>query len=477
MKRKTINYTTSLVLTAIFFIVGITGILIFPGFLQFFGVNLNSLPKVQIYKFHNWFGLLLMIIVSIHAELHWKRIVGMTKRLFGKTKLKKKIKSKRKIANYLIGISLFVPYFLVVFTGIIKFPGFLPFLGINPLTVPINEISAIHDWSGVIAVCLTFIHLALHLKWLKSTTKSFVQSIKKSNIKKKKVVIVTAIVVATLMTVFTFPNPSSPIILGFDIFNSSEGTISISGVGSFTYNPNNMTTLRKDIFQEGYFSVFDILVYLHNNDQINMKYHFNEKMNTYVIDSINGISNWWYEAYYDGGWPEFNVFRMDHYPYKEKMTIEIYHMSASDIDEIYDEFKKEVDRKQQNNGKIIIPTVIIRGTKETLSFSNVEVTSHNLRNDVFQKNIVTAIDVILTLGDEGKLTYDLQWYDSIGSAEVVRSYWIDGIDEDKSVGRCGFVYEEGSYQFSSFRGNHIHIPSDTRVLTSPEYIEWFWICI
>ena len=54
---------------------------------------------------------------------------------------------------------------------------------------------------------------------------------------------------------------------------------------------------------------------------------------------------------------------------------------------------------------------------------------------------------------------------------------IDGIDEDKSVGRCGFVYEEGSYQFSSFRGNHIHIPSDTRVLTSPEYIEWFWICI
>lgn len=189
MKRKTINYTTSLVLTAIFFVVGITGILIFPGFLQFFGVNLNSIPKVQIYKFHHWLGLLLMIIVSIHAELHWKWIVGMTKRLFGKIKIKKKIKSKRKMANYLIGISLVASYFSVVFTGIIKFPGFLPFLGISPLTVPINEISVIHDWSGVIAVCLTFIHLALHLKWLISTTKSFVQSIKKSKIKKDGMII------------------------------------------------------------------------------------------------------------------------------------------------------------------------------------------------------------------------------------------------------------------------------------------------
>ena len=118
-----------------------------------------------------------------------------------------------------------------------------------------------------------------------------------------------------------------------------------------------------------------------------------------------------------------------------------------------------------------------RGTKETLRFSNVEVTSHNLRNDVFQDGTITAIDIILSLGDNGELSYELQWYDSIGYAEVVRSYWIDGINDDKSFGRCGFVYESGSLKYSGFRGNHIHIPSDIRIIDSPEYMEWYWICI
>ena len=86
-------------------------------------------------------------------------------------------------------------------------------------------------------------------------------------------------------------------------------------------------------------------------------------------------------------------------------------------------------------------------------------------------------DVILSLGDQGKLTYDLQWYDSIGLAEIVRSYFIDGINGDNAVGRCGFVYEEGSLDYTGFLGNHIHIPADTRLLYAPEYVEWFWICI
>lgn len=476
MKRRTINYTTSLGLTIIFFIVGVMGILIFPGFLKFFGINLNSIPKVQIYKFHHWLGLILMIIVSIHVDLHRKWIIGMIKRSYGKVKVTK-VMSKRKMTNFLISISLIISYFLVIFTGIIKFPGFLPFIGVSPITIPINEISIIHDWSGLIAVCLTVIHLTLHVKWLISTTKSLLQSIKKSKIKKERAIIIIAIGVATVVTVFNFPNPSSSGILDFDIFDSPEEKISISGVGTFYYTPENISTLRKEIFKDGHFSVFDILFHLHNTNQIDMKYYFDESMNMYVIDSINDVNNWWYEAYYDGGWPENNVFRMDHFPYKSKMTIKILPSSSSKINKIYEEFKNEVDRIKQNNGKIIIPTVIIRGTKDTLTFSNIEVIPHNLRDDMFQEGVVTGIDVILTLNDLDLISYDLQWYDSIGSVEVVRSYWIDGINEDKARGRCGFVYELGSYHFSGFRGNHIHLPLDTRVINSPEYGEWFWICL
>jgi hypothetical protein len=208
-----------------------------------------------------------------------------------------------------------------------------------------------------------------------------------------------------------------------------------------------------------------------------MKYHFEKDMNTHVIDSINEKENWWYEAFYDGGWSENNVFRMDHYTVKEKMTITLYQESRSEISNYYSIFNNEVSRISRNNGNVIIPEVIIRGQSKKLQFSNVLVSPHNLRDDVFQNDVITAIDVIMSLADQDELTYELQWYDSIGSTEIVRDYWIESINDDEAYGRCGFVYEEGSKEYKRFRGNHVHIPSDIRPLNSPEYEEWFWICI
>ena len=253
--------------------------------------------------------------------------------------------------------------------------------------------------------------------------------------------------------------------------------ITIDTIGEFTFNPEAIETARKDILREGHFSIFDILVYLDSNGDIDLEYHFDKTMNTHVIDSINGKGNWWYMAYYDGGWPENNVFRMDHYPYKDKMYIRILEEDKPTIDRIYEVFIEEIQRKEKNGGKIVIPTVIIRGPKTDLRFTNVTVTPHNLRNDTFQDGVITAIDVILSLGDGQKLSYDLQWFDSIGSAGVVRSYWVSRINGDVMHDRCGFVYEAGSLSYQGFRGNHIHIPSDFRAINSPEYEEWFWICI
>ena len=119
--------------------------------------------------------------------------------------------------------------------------------------------------------------------------------------------------------------------------------------------------------------------------------------------------------------------------------------------------------------------MIIRSKSFTLTFENVTVTSHNLRNDVFKENTIIAIDVILSLEEQGKISYSLQYYESIGSASLVKSYWVEAINQDVASGRAGFVYEAGSTQFRFSSGNHIHLPSDTRVLNSPEYVEYFWI--
>ncbi len=266
-------------------------------------------------------------------------------------------------------------------------------------------------------------------------------------------------------------------VLIFNMGINTLPTIKIDTIGRFRYDPTEIETVRNDIFREGHFSLFDVLIYLDSCDSIDMEYHFDEAMNTHIIDSINGKENWWYRAHYDGGWWENTVFRMDHYLIKEKTSIEIIQKEASYINQIYDVYREEIERLNENQGKIIIPEVIIEGKTDTIQFTDVEVQPHNLRSDIFQPDVITAIDVILTLGDEGNISYDLQWYDTVGTAGIVRSYYVQRIDDDESYDRCGFVYEEGSYLFEGFQGNHVHILSDIRVINSPEYEKWFWICI
>jgi hypothetical protein len=45
---------------------------------------------------------------------------------------------------------------------------------------------------------------------------------------------------------------------------------------------------------------------------------------------------------------------------------------------------------------------------------------------------------------------------------------IDSVPVDKEV---------SPRDFSGFSGSHIHIPADVRMILSPEYELWFWICL
>lgn len=258
-------------------------------------------------------------------------------------------------------------------------------------------------------------------------------------------------------------------------FPEDHATVKI-GSRSFSFDPTQVQTTRPDVFKPGFFSVFDVLVQLHNQGDIELVYHFDEDMNTHIIDSINQETDWWYQIYYSGGWSERNVFRPDHYPWKDQSTLTFFKETRSRITRIYAEWEQEVLRKT-NNKAVIIPEVEIRSQTFRQTFENVTVTAHNLRNDIFQEGTITAIDVILSLADQGKITYELQYYESMGSANVVKSYWVESINQDVAYGRCGYVYEAGSTEFMFSSGNHIHLPSDTRVLNSPEYVDYFWICI
>ena len=254
------------------------------------------------------------------------------------------------------------------------------------------------------------------------------------------------------------------------------GTINIQSVGTFDFDPSAVATVRTDTFRDGFFSIFDILVHLDSRDQIEMEYHFDPRLDTHVIDSLNGEPYWWYRAFYDGGWAENNVFRMDLFPYKDRMQIRVFPQNKKRVEELHDIFRKETAEIRRNRGKVIVGEVIVRGPTAKLRFEDVEVTAHDLRHDVFQEGVITAVDVIMSLGDQGLLSYDLQWYESIGEARVVKNYFVERINEDRTEMRCGFVYEAGALAHRG-RGNHIHLPPDTRVIHAPEYVEFFWICV
>ncbi|MHA1472279.1 MAG: hypothetical protein ACTSQW_04185 [Promethearchaeota archaeon] len=237
----------------------------------------------------------------------------------------------------------------------------------------------------------------------------------------------------------------------------------------YFYNPEEVETNRLDLYQNGSFSVFDVLLHLDSKGEIDLDYHFNASMNTYVIDNLNGVANWWYNTYYSGGNFEKNVVRMDHFTWKPGTQIRLYHESESYINNAYSLFKEEVDRFATNNNSIIIPIINITGKSFSEVFYNLTVFPHNLRNETFQQDIILAIDVIMTLGDLGYITYELTYHETFRSAGYVHSYFVSKINADETEGRCGFLFDINDL--------FIWVSADERILTSPESLNFYWDCV
>jgi len=452
--RRITNYTIDLgmIVTSIF--------LLFTGLIKFLEMwgNMTDLSYMAalLSDLHDWSGLILGVLVFSHLVLHLRWIAAMTKNIFKFKKLGKKY------VNYFIDLGMLISFIIVFITGVLKFPAFMLISG-NFYTIS-EEIFILHDWFGLLMTVLTLTHVIIHWKWIVRMTKKIFRK------DKSKIFIEVGAIIALLL-ILILPTQ-------YFLFSRSHpgDEVIIEGIGTLKFNPDEVETIRPELFRSGHYSIFDILVDLDNRGEINMTYSYDSDMDTYIINSINNEPYWWYTAYYDQGWSELNVWRIDHYPYKPKMYIRLFKATSHLVQTIYHTSRGEIVRLNNNNGTIIIPTVIIRSPNNNLNYQNVTVTPHNLRNDFFQDGVITAIDVIMSLGDKGLLTYKLNWYSTIGLAEV-KNYYVDGINNDNAYGKCGFVYEVGDFTFQGFAGNHIHIPSDIRIITSPEYEEWFWICL
>lgn len=67
-----VTYAVNLAMIPVFLTCGVTGILLFPGFLGFCGISMRRFPLDTVVWLHDWSGLVLVAGVLFHLYLHWK---------------------------------------------------------------------------------------------------------------------------------------------------------------------------------------------------------------------------------------------------------------------------------------------------------------------------------------------------------------------------------------------------------------------
>lgn len=130
-------------------------------FASFFIVNM---PQVTGIAIHEWLSFAFIPVILIHVVLNWKWIVNVTKRFI------KKLQGELRF-NYILDIALFILMVTVIFSGILISEEALPFLG---FTTVINAFwVGLHSMSTNLLIIGMGIHLAMHWKWIVSTTNRY----------------------------------------------------------------------------------------------------------------------------------------------------------------------------------------------------------------------------------------------------------------------------------------------------------------
>ncbi|MFH0875573.1 MAG: DUF4405 domain-containing protein [archaeon] len=71
----------------------------------------------------------------------------------------------------MVDVAILLAFLICAITGIVKWPGLVPFLGLSYRNLPMAGLSNLHDWSGLIMSFLAFTHVVLHWDWIVIMTK------------------------------------------------------------------------------------------------------------------------------------------------------------------------------------------------------------------------------------------------------------------------------------------------------------------
>lgn len=67
-----LTWSIDLALLPLFLMTFVTGILMFPGLLEWFDVRTRDVPYDTLQMLHDWCGLLMGAAILLHLGLHWR---------------------------------------------------------------------------------------------------------------------------------------------------------------------------------------------------------------------------------------------------------------------------------------------------------------------------------------------------------------------------------------------------------------------
>jgi len=269
-----------------------------------------------------------------------------------------------------------------------------------------------------------------------------------------------------------------------------------------------ITSVRPDVFAPGFFSMFDVILAVGQENNISIDYAYDESRKTHFISEINNDpGNYWYHFSYDAGPQTMGELstkranRWDETLWRPGAYVSV--VEGENLAEIKEEYVEEIERENLMGN--VIPHVEISINPSNYmgnppgsgritvnqTFENVEVSAHDHRatgfptpySKPFQPGVITSIDMLYSLVDQGHLTLVTDVFYSRFSNRHIDSYYVvamgfPGIGEAHASGRHGFVYvtENGSFgNLPNNANNTFHITSDISVIHAPDFSRWYWI--
>ena len=125
---------------------------------------------------HEWLSLGLFAGLITHVILHWKWVVSITKKFFGKLPRQTRI-------NYLINGGLALAFITTGFSGFAISESITPLLGFSSAG---GFWEGIHEAAANLSMLLVVSHVALHWKWNVNNTKKYILKSGASTSNKKR---------------------------------------------------------------------------------------------------------------------------------------------------------------------------------------------------------------------------------------------------------------------------------------------------